>query len=432
MSIRRKKCLLLAVLWFAFLSLFSVLVLTLFISFGLLIIGYHAWHYHRIRTSQTERIVSQNRLYSRRFGDSEHIVDSLTGYMVDTRNNRDTYIDISSANERWGIKKKLGYDLEMSKKKTEKIPDQITRVMPEDTRHVTASKKQVNPVISRITDYAGNDRVSSITEKRLPDVLEKITCSGAVIVQGASGTGKTTLMENLIKQIDGDLIILDPHAHKGKYENGIQVVSGKDCKWIERAMLGTLDICDERYDEETFTGNPDDYEPISIIIDEYTKMHRLIPDTLSRFMSEASEDFRKANIRAYFFTHSDDVKTLGVAGKSGVLGYFDRVKLLGENGNFEAIFTPKGTKEKIRCMVPFDTGTQSQIIENDEKYRYEYQDTGTNTRENPRIIAWQNAEKILRMHSDGISKNKIIKAVFNKEKNTARFNAIQEVLNERG
>lgn len=157
-----------------------------------------------------------------------------------------------------------------------------------------------------------------------------------IMILGSTGSGKTTLVNEVLNNIEGDVIICDPHSYPGLWGN-LPVVS--DYGEISKLLVScTLEMY-RRYALRR-QGKQLEFTPINLLIDEFPgvanhpQIKRQYPhdDTtkdsifiywFQRWLCEA----RKVNMRMILLSQGSSVKSLNLQGQSELLENLNILRL---------------------------------------------------------------------------------------------------------
>lgn len=136
----------------------------------------------------------------------------------------------------------------------------------------------------------------------------------AVLIYGAQGSGKTTLVTWLIhqrQQIGHQVEILDPHREYGQWEGFSVYGDGLDYGAIDERLVGYSKLVVSRYQQRAQqpTFNP---RPLTYLVEEFTQWHRKCRYS-SAFFESSLSDTRKINMGVIFVSHGRTLVTLGGA-----------------------------------------------------------------------------------------------------------------------
>lgn len=183
---------------------------------------------------------------------------------------------------------------------------------------------------------APGENDDEIIDGEFEPVLDVLNGEQAVLVHGAKGTGKTTLLLWLMAARPNALIV-DPHGAPGKWPNCHMVGAGREFEAIGRTLQQIHDLMTSRYAEigrgDVIEGN---HEKLTLFIDEYRAIVQNVPtakDVIATLLTEA----RKANIDIVLVSHSRNVKALGLEGEGDLREGFAFVHLEQVRGQRRAV-----------------------------------------------------------------------------------------------
>lgn len=147
------------------------------------------------------------------------------------------------------------------------------------------------------------------------NVLSVLRNEQAVLVVGAKGTGKTTLLLHMMRHYR-NVLVLDPHSAPGKWGNALVVGNGRNYAAIEAHLAAVVRLMTRRYDEigsgQVAEGN---HEKLLVVIDEGRSI-MLNCETASESFKTLLTEARKTNIDVIVANHSSLVTALGFRGAS--------------------------------------------------------------------------------------------------------------------
>ncbi len=143
-----------------------------------------------------------------------------------------------------------------------------------------------------------------------PDIMPLIKKSRMIALYGTQGSGKTSLLLNVVNQRRHEQIkIVDPHGFAGKYPFGEIIGAGRNYQEINDFLESVIEMIDERY--KHYKGQV--FDPLNIFIDELTLLHEHCTD-FKNFMKILLTESRKVGFRAVVCTHSNRAAYLGLKG----------------------------------------------------------------------------------------------------------------------
>jgi len=184
----------------------------------------------------------------------------------------------------------------------------------------------------------------------MPDLLPILDSAQRVLVIGASGAGKTNLLQWVVSRRTGGVLVIDPHAAPGKWGTAKVVGIGSNFPEIEATLENLIELMVKRY-KEIGQGlvREGEHPRLTIIIDEWMSIayqcHNA-HDVLVRLLTES----RKAAFSVVIGSHSERVKSLGLDGKGDLKDGFLFIRLWLENSERRATFD-YGRGERP-CLLP--------------------------------------------------------------------------------
>jgi hypothetical protein len=183
-----------------------------------------------------------------------------------------------------------------------------------------------------------------------PELLPILDSAQRVLVIGASGAGKTNLLQWVVSRRGGGVLVIDPHAAPGKWGAAKVVGIGSNFPEIEATLDNLIELMVRRY-QEIGQGlvREGEHPRLTIIIDEWMSIayqcHNA-QDTLVRLLTES----RKAAFSVIIGSHSERVKSLGLDGKGDLKDGFLFIRLWLEGSEHRATFD-YGRGERP-CLLP--------------------------------------------------------------------------------
>lgn len=198
----------------------------------------------------------------------------------------------------------------------------------------------------------------------LPELLPILDSAQRVLVIGASGAGKTNLLQWVASRRVGAVIVIDPHAAPNKWPQSCRVVgAGSNHPEIETTLDNLISLMVTRY-KEISAGlvREGEHPKLTIVIDEWMSIAYQCSnaqEVMVRLLTES----RKAAFSVIIGSHSERVKSLGLDGKGDLRDGFLFVRLWAENGQHQASFD-YGRGERP-CLLPgkFEQIQEGEVIE---------------------------------------------------------------------
>jgi hypothetical protein len=183
-----------------------------------------------------------------------------------------------------------------------------------------------------------------------PELLPILDSAQRVLIIGASGAGKTNLLQWMVSRRGGGVLVIDPHAAPGKWGAAKVVGIGSNFQEIEATLDNLIELMVRRY-KEIGQGlvREGEHPRLTIIIDEWMSIAyqcRNSQDVLVRLLTES----RKAAFSVIIGSHSERVKSLGLDGKGDLKDGFLFIRLWLEGSEHRATFD-YGRGERP-CLLP--------------------------------------------------------------------------------
>ena len=167
--------------------------------------------------------------------------------------------------------------------------------------------------------------------------LEEIANLDNLWVVGPKGSGKTTVLRQLLELRRGKHWAIDPHATPGKWPDCTVVGGGRDFAAIDHQIDTFIGWMDGRY-KNMGTGRITEAEckaaRRTLVGDEWRAIRKNLPgakdmpSAAARLLDILSEG-RKAGICALAASHLDTAEGMGISGEKDMLKCFDMVLYLG-------------------------------------------------------------------------------------------------------
>ena len=224
------------------------------------------------------------------------------------------------------------------------------------TKHLPASKGVKRP--SRPS--TGETRETAVDDTfNLPtpplDLLSALDQEQAILIHGAKGTGKTTLLKHLMARRH-NCLILDPHGAPHKWPNCLMVGAGRDYEAIGLALTGLVALMNHRYGEIGQGLVPEgQHEKMTLLIDEYRGIVQNVSKS-GKVITTLLTEARKAQMDMVLVSHSKLVKALGMQGEGDLREGFALVHLQESHGRRTATLDVGQGPTPVRLPGPFPEG----------------------------------------------------------------------------
>lgn len=203
-----------------------------------------------------------------------------------------------------------------------------------------------------------------IEAQAIAELLPIVDSAQRVLIIGASGTGKTNVLQWLVSRRGVGVLVIDPHASPGKWQGAKVVGIGSNFNEIEATLNNLIELMVSRY-KEIGQGlvREGEHPRLTIIIDEWMSIAyqcRNAHDVLVRLLTES----RKAAFSVIIGSHSERVKSLGLDGKGDLKDGFLFIRLW-----LESTGERRGTFDDGRgqrpCVLPgkYEPAQDAPIIE---------------------------------------------------------------------
>lgn len=149
--------------------------------------------------------------------------------------------------------------------------------------------------------------------QQTPNLFNILANAERVLVKGPSNAGKTTLFQNMARQITDNIIVIDPHYAPGIWPDHCQVIGkGHNHQEITKYLDGLSQELSRRY--QMRANGDESFKLLTVIIDEWMSISTKC-DNATAVITEMITESRKAKIRLFIGSHSDQVEALGIRGQ---------------------------------------------------------------------------------------------------------------------
>ncbi len=150
-----------------------------------------------------------------------------------------------------------------------------------------------------------------------------------VLVVGPTNSGKTTAARAILAAriaAGEQVLIIDPHATPTTWGGLPAVGQGRAYAAISPLLEQLLDTLSQRYARMSSAA---DYRPppLTVVVDEWPAIQSHCGKLASTFITELSQEGRKAGLRLLMLAQSDRVESLGIVGKGDVRANFTALLL---------------------------------------------------------------------------------------------------------
>ena len=212
------------------------------------------------------------------------------------------------------------------------------------TRRITRASHGILKDVEDISDQARQNRLYNAFRPTQPSLVTVTTLGGSytprcfdwqqfsssperfphVMIEGSTGTGKTSLAEWLLSLLSGDRLVITPKRRVSQWR-GMKVVGAPlDFRLIADTFEQLLDEMKSRY--ELMNIGQEDYPPLNFVVDEYPLIAANcdgISDTMLMLVRAA----REAGMRLILIAQGSEGKALDIEGQTSVRECFTRVRL---------------------------------------------------------------------------------------------------------
>jgi len=156
---------------------------------------------------------------------------------------------------------------------------------------------------------------------------QKVHSQVHTLILGGTGSGKSTLATWLASQIEGDRIVIDPHASPGDWAGLPVIGAGRNYQAIADQMTKLLDQMDVRYKQRS--AGKKHFPELVVIVDEYPAIAASdeCKEISKLWLKKLAREARKVSIKLIILTQGSEVKALGVEGEGSLRECFNFVRL---------------------------------------------------------------------------------------------------------
>jgi len=156
---------------------------------------------------------------------------------------------------------------------------------------------------------------------------QKIHSQVHTLILGGTGSGKSTLATWLASQIEGDRIVIDPHASPGDWAGLPVIGAGRNYQAIADQMTKLLAQMDARYKKRS--AGQKNFPELVVIVDEYPAIAASdeCKEISKLWLKKLAREARKVSIKLIILTQGSEVKALGVEGEGSLRECFNFVRL---------------------------------------------------------------------------------------------------------
>lgn len=245
------------------------------------------------------------------------------------------------------------------------------------------------------------------TVENIPELMTILEKAERVLVKGPSDSGKTTLFVNIASRLD-NVIVIDPHYAPGIWPEHCKIIGkGRNHQEITLFLSWLSEELNKRY--ELRANGKEDYPTLSIIIDEWMSISSRC-ENATEVITELITEARKAKIRIFIGSHSDQVEALGIKGQGKLREGLIIVRLYFDQITHERNATYDYGRGERACLVPGSTPVMASKSSSFELPELKEPDLIIDKKLSERQL------KILELIKRGLSDNEIAFQVFKKSR----------------
>jgi energy-coupling factor transporter ATP-binding protein EcfA2 len=201
----------------------------------------------------------------------------------------------------------------------------------------------------------GNPISNPVAQIEMPDLLSTALKFDRVMLIGGSGSGKTTFMQHMVANKEGDVIVCDPDDDQDTWpDNALVVGGGEDFDAIEVELSSFVGEKSRRYQDRA--QGKKDFSLLYLVLDEWYKTLQHIEG--GKYLKEMLVSLRKVNMGVLVISQSDRAQAIGLSGNFDLMSSFEAVVRLSgvpETGISATIDTGTGPII-VTHPGPFDSG----------------------------------------------------------------------------
>jgi hypothetical protein len=147
------------------------------------------------------------------------------------------------------------------------------------------------------------------------------------IILGATGSGKSTIATWLAMQLNGDIVVLDPHATPDDW-NGLEVIgAGRNYATIADFMRFSMKMMNDRYEERN--QGKKKFNQLTIIVDEFPAIaaSKEAGKICKEWLKTLAREARKVGMKLLILTQGAEVKSMGIEGEGSLRASFCYLRL---------------------------------------------------------------------------------------------------------
>lgn len=192
---------------------------------------------------------------------------------------------------------------------------------------------------------------SPVMAPEKPNLLDIAIRRDRLMLIGGSGSGKTTFMQHMVANKEGDVIVCDPDDDRDTWpSNAVVIGGGEDWRAIENELMSFVAEKKRRY--QARANGEKIFPPVYLVLDEWYKTIQYIEG--GKYLKEMLISLRKVNMGVMVVSQSDRASALGLSGNFDLMSSFEAVVRLSGNRETGIIATVQleGRPDLVEAIHP--------------------------------------------------------------------------------